>query len=132
MQHWRPAIKVRFQFNSIEIRGELYYDCGAHKDLSGDYYPAADYEALEAKLNALLVGLQVREIEDLKTKTPEHFAKIAECIADDSQEKAAKIMHLEANLARLELSASRALHSIQSTALYKELKAAIDAVKVTP
>ena len=39
---------------------------------------------------------------------------------------------LEAKLARLELSASRALHSIRSTALYEELKAAIAAAKGTP
>ena len=61
----------------------------------------SDYEALEAKLDALLIGLQVKEIPELKTKSPEHFAKLAECIADDSQEKAAKIMHLEAKLAAL-------------------------------
>ena len=65
----------------------------------GPYVLYKDYEALEAKLDALLIGLQVKEITDLKTKSPEHFKKLAECIADDSQEKSAKIMHLEAKLA---------------------------------
>ena len=66
---------------------------------NGEWVHYSDYEALEAKLDALLIGLQVKEIADLKTKSPEHFTKLAECIADDSQEKSAKIIHLEAKLA---------------------------------
>lgn len=85
----------RYSVQSFPYAGNII----DHEGMWVTYY---DYEALEAKLDALLNGLQVKEIQDLKTKSPEHFAKIAECIADDSQEKAAKIIHLEAKLAALE------------------------------
>ena len=84
------------------------------KQDDGEYVLYSDYEALEAKLDALLIGLQVREIPDLKTKSPEHFAKIAECIADDSQENAAKIMHLETKLAALEKVSQRLVDHAQN------------------
>lgn len=73
------------------------YGCKTPGDLSGDYYPAAEYEAVVAKLKALLIALEVREIDDLMAKTYEYFSKLGEVIKDNIVERDIKIMTLREN-----------------------------------
>ena len=54
----------------------------------------AEIAKVTSQLDALLIGLEVKEIDELKTKSPEYFSKLAECIADNSQEKSAEIAAL--------------------------------------
>ena len=94
----------------------------------------ADNAALRQQLSALLVSLEVKEIDDLMRQTPEHFAKLGEVIKDNITERDVKIIDLLQKIEERTQEASHAAalsnkHLLERDDLRQRLARLVEAAK---